>query len=241
MKPRLLDLYCGAGGAGMGYHQAGFSVVGVDARHQPRYPFEFHRADALSLSPDFLDTFDAIHASPPCQAHTAMKTMHNAKEHPDLVADTRAMLVASGKYWVIENVIGAPLIAPIMLCGTMFGLGVGDADLQRHRLFELSDPPLFVPQCQHGRRATLGVYGGHVRNRKRRTIGIYGEGARDSRRKLDKGVDEFTVEDAREAMGIDWMTLAELCQAIPPAYTQWIGEYLMRSIATELRPGARAA
>lgn len=232
MKPRLLDLFCSAGGAGMGYAQAGFQVVGVDIKPQPRYPFEFHQADALSLSPAFLDTFDAIHASPPCQAHTSMKTMHNAKAHPDLVEPTRAMLKASGKYWVIENVVGAPLIAPIMLCGTMFGLGVQDADLQRHRLFEMSDPPLFVPQCQHGKRATVGVYGGHVRDR-RRTIGVYGEGARDSRRKLDKGVDEFTVEDAREAMGIDWMTLAELCQAIPPAYTKWIGEQLIRWIAVE--------
>lgn len=235
MKPRLLDLFCSAGGAGMGYAQAGFEVVGVDIRQQPRYPFEFIQADVLSLAldPRFVAGFDAIHASPPCQAHTAMKTMHNAKAHPDLVAPTRAMLVASGRPWVIENVIGAPLIAPIMLCGTMFGLGVEDADLQRHRIFEMSEPPLFVPQCQHGRRATVGVYGGHVRDRRRRTIGVYGEGARDSRRKLDKGVDEFTVEDARVAMGIDWMSLAELCQAIPPAYTRWIGEHLLNSIEAE--------
>ena len=173
--------------------------------------------------------FDAIHASPPCQAHSDLKHMHNAKRHVDLVPDTRAKLKWSGLPYVIENVIGAPLESPIMLCGTMFGLGVEDADLQRHRLFEMSDPPLFVPQCQHGRRATVGVYGGHVRDR-RRTIGVYEEGARDSRRKFDKGVDEFTVEDARAAMGIDWMTLAELCQAIPPAYTKWIGEHLLSLI-----------
>lgn len=231
--PRLLDLFCCAGGAAMGYHRAGFEVVGVDIRPQPRYPFEFIQADCLSLDPAFIQSFDAIHASPPCQAHTAMKTMHNAKAHPDLVEPTRQMLIASGRPWVIENVIGAPLIAPIMLCGTMFGLGVEDADLQRHRLFEMSDPPLFVPQCQHGRRATVGVYGGHVRDRRRRTIGVYGEGARDSRRKLDKGVDEFTVEDARMAMDIDWMTLAELCQAIPPAYTQWIGQQLLATLNHE--------
>lgn len=235
-RPRLLDLFCCAGGAGMGYHLAGFDVVGVDARPQPRYPFEFIQADCLSLEPAFIAGFDAIHASPPCQAHTAMKTMHNAKAHPDLIEPTRQLLRQSGKPWVIENVVGAPLDAPIILCGTMFGLGVEDAELQRHRLFEMSHPPVFVPQCQHGKRATLGVYGGHVRNRKRaRTIGGYGEGARDSRRKFDKGVADFTVAQAREAMGIDWMTLAELCQAIPPAYTKWIGRHLMDAI------GLRAA
>lgn len=215
----------------MGYYQAGFDVVGVDVKPQPRYPFEFIQADCLSLDPAFVASFDAIHASPPCQAHTAMKTMHNAKDHPDLVEPTRAMLIASRRPWAMENVVGAPLDGPIMLCGTMFGLGVEDADLQRHRLFEMSEPPLFVPQCQHGRRDTLGVYGGHVRNRRRaRTIGVYGEGARDSRRKFDKGVPDFTVEQAREAMGIDWMTLAELCQSIPPAYTKWIGEHLMEQV-----------
>jgi DNA (cytosine-5)-methyltransferase 1 len=234
MMPRLLDLFCGAGGAAMGYHQAGFEVVGVDINPQPRYPFEFIQADALTLDRASVASFDAIHASPPCQAHTAMKTMHNAKPHEDLVERTRALLIASGRPWAMENVIGAPLDAPIMLCGTMFGLGVEDAELQRHRLFEMSDPPLFVPQCQHGRRATLGVYGGHVRNRKRaRTIGIYGEGARDSRRKFDKGVPDFTVEQAREAMRIDWMTLAELCQSIPPAYTKWIGRHLLDAVQAE--------
>ncbi len=222
-KPRLLDLFCGAGGAAMGYHRAGFEVVGIDIKPQPRYPFHFIQGDALAAD---LNGFDAIHASPPCQAHTAMKTMHNAKAHPDLVEPTRVKLTASGLPWVIENVIGAPLIAPIRLCGTMFGLGVVDADLQRHRLFETNFPVHSIPKCQHGRRSTIGVYGGHVRDRRRRTISVYGEGARDSRRKLDKGVDEFTVEDARAAMEIDWMTLAELCQSIPPAYTQFIGAQL---------------
>jgi len=217
----------------MGYHQAGFDVVGVDIKPQPRYPFEFIQADALqwlsaAISNGSIRGFDAIHASPPCQAHTAMKTMHNAREHVDLVPATRDLLIASGLPWAMENVVGAPMIAPITLCGTMFGLGVEDADLLRHRLFEMSNPPIFVPACQHGQRDTIGIYGGHARNRKRaRTIGIYGEGARDSRRKFDKGVPDFTAVQAREAMGIDWMTLAELCQAIPPAYTRWIGERLM--------------
>lgn len=231
-RVRLLDLFCGAGGAAMGYHQAGFEVVGVDVRPQPRYPFQFIQADVLTLDPAFVASFDAIHASPPCQAHSALKSMHNAKVHPDLVEPTRALLIASGKPWAMENVVGAPLLAPITLCGTMFGLGVDDADLLRHRLFEMSEPPLFVPQCRHGARSTIGVYGGHARNRKR-TIGVYGTGARDSGRKFDKGIADFTVVQAREAMGIDWMTLAELCQAIPPAYTRFIGEYIMTLIRSE--------
>lgn len=231
---RLLDLFCCAGGAGMGYHRAGFEVVGVDLRPQPRYPFEFIEADVLSLDPAFVASFDAIHASPPCQAHTAMKTMHNAKEHLDLVPETRALLNASGRPWIMENVVGAPLLDPILLCGTMFGLGVEDAELRRHRLFETSFSIPLHPQCQHGARATIGVYGGHVRNRQRaQTIGIYGEGARDSRRKFDKGVPDFTSDQGRTAMGIDWMTLAELSQAIPPAYTEWLGHQLMAHIQSE--------
>lgn len=221
MKLRALDLFCGAGGASMGLHQAGFEVVGWDIRKQPRYPFGFHQGDALTAS---TQGFDFIWASPPCQAHTAMKTMHNAKEHIDLIPATRAKLKASGLLYCIENVVGAPLIAPVMLCGTMFGLGVGDADLQRHRIFETNYSLMLLPQCQHGARATIGVYGGHVRNRKRRTIGVYGEGARDSRRKFDKGVPDFTGEEGRQAMGIDWMTIAELSQAIPPAYSEFIGK-----------------
>ena len=226
----------------MGLHRAGFDVVGVDIRPQPRYPFEFHHADALTFP---LDDFDFIWASPPCQAHTAMKTMHNAKDHEDLIPPTRARLVASGIPWAVENVMGAPLVNPIMLCGTMFGLGAGDAELRRHRLFETSDPILLVPQCQHGQRATrgvhgghvrnrtIGVYGGHVRNRKRRTIGVYGEGCRDSRRKSDRGVADFSIEEGKRAMGIDWMTTAELSQAIPPAYAEFIGRAALQHLGRE--------
>lgn len=228
MRLRALDLFCCAGGAGMGLHKAGFDVVGVDIEPQPRYPFEFHQADALAYP---LEGFDLIWASPPCQAHTAMKTMHNAKEHPDLIPATRERLMASGVPWIMENVVGAPLKNPIMLCGTMFGLGFDDADLRRHRMFETSFPIILTPQCQHGARATIGVYGGHIRNRKRRTIGVYGEGCRDSRRKSDRGVDEFTVEHGREAMGIDWMTLAELCQAIPPAYSEYLARQALAHMA----------
>lgn len=231
-KPRLLDLFCCAGGAGEGYAQAGFEVVGVDVRPQPRYPFEFVQADVLGLDPEWVASFDAIHASPPCQAHTSLKTMHNAKPHPNLIPQTRAMLRASGLPYIIENVEGARdhLIAPVMLCGTMFGLGVEDAELRRHRLFECSFLAL-APECDHGGRDVIGVYGGHVRNRRRaRTIGIYGEGRRDSRRKFDKGVPDFSVDQGRAAMGAEWMTVAELSQAIPPAYTKFLGHQLMAHV-----------
>lgn len=227
MPVKALDLYCGAGGVSMGLRRAGFDVVGVDIRPQPRYPFTFVRADALR-PPFDLAAFDFIWASPPCQAHTALKTMYNAKEHQDLIPATRALLQASGRRWAMENVPGAPMEFSVMLCGTMFGLGCEDAELRRHRLFETS-VPLLAPQCQHGERAVIGLYGGHQRNRKRvRTIGVYGEGCRDSRRKHDKGHPDFTVEDGRAAMGIDWMTLAELCQAIPPAYSEFIAKGLMQ-------------
>lgn len=224
MKPRALDLFCGAGGATRGLQLAGFHVTGVDIKAQPRYcGDEFYQGDATTFS---IGAFDFVWTSPPCQAHTAMKTMHNAKAHPDLIPVTREKLQRSGIPYVIENVPGAPLHHPILLCGTMFGLGCEDAELQRHRWFECSFPALF-PECRHGSRAaTLGVYGGHLRNRKR-TIGVYGEGVPDSVRKFDRGVADFNVKQGREAMGIDWMTLAELCQAIPPAYSQFIGEQVI--------------
>lgn len=139
-RPRLLDLFCCAGGAGMGYHQAGFDVFGVDLRWYSRYPFIQVQADCLGLSQQFLRQFDAIHASPPCQHHTSMKTMPDAREHADLVPATRTMLKASGVPYVIENVMGAPLIDPIVLCGSMFDLGVKGAQLRRHRQFEANFP-----------------------------------------------------------------------------------------------------
>lgn len=204
MGLRALDLFCCAGGAGMGLSKAGFEVVGVDIRPQPRYPFEFHQADALTFP---TAGFDFIWASPPCQAHTSMKTMHNAKQHLDLIPETREKLKHSGLPYIIENVVGAPLIEPYMLCGTMFGLGVDDADLQRHRIFETSFPILMLPECNHARP---------------RTIGIYGKGARDSRHRLDRTIPEFNAHQGRAAMGIDWMTLKELSQAIPPAYSEFL-------------------
>lgn len=214
MKPRLLDLFCGAGGCATGYHQAGFDVVGVDLKYQPNFPFEFHQHDALDYLRNHGSSFDAIHASPPCQHHSSMKSMHNAKTHVDLIPETRRLLRGIDRPYVIENVIGAPMEFPSLLCGTMFGLGVEGAELRRHRVFE-SDSLMLCPKCRHSKNSVIGVYG---------------EGVRDSRRKSDKTIPDFGVEQGRIAMGIDWMTLVELCQAIPPAYTQYLGKQLLNRV-----------
>lgn len=212
MKPRLLDLFCGAGGAAMGYHRAGFEVVGVDIKPQKHYPFEFHQADAMSYP---LEGFDVIHASPPCQAFSDMKTMWNANKHEDLLTPIRERLKATGRLYIIENVEGAPM-AGMILCGTTFGLGLDShgAELRRHRQFETSFPML-VPPCQHGRR-TVGIYGDHLRDRRRTNT--------------ERGVDYPDKEKlalGSRAMGIDWMNWKELSQSIPPAYCEFIGKQLM--------------
>lgn len=210
MKPRLLDLFCGAGGAAKGYQQAGFHVVGVDNQPQPNYcGDEFHQADALTFP---LDGFDAIHASPPCQAYSAGRNMWKGRlpdgRHPDLVAATRRRLVAAGVPYVIENVIGAPLLNWTTLCGDMFGLGV-----KRHRLFETSFIIWNPPVC-----------------RKRHPdffVSVFGGGAKA--RKRGRGFPKTNVVhiEASAAMGIDWMRRDELSQAIPPAYARFIGEQLL--------------
>lgn len=210
---KILDLYCGAGGGAQGYAQAGWDVVGVDWEPQPRFPFTFIQADALEFLSEHGREFDAIHASPPCQAHTVLKHAPGAKFHRDLIPETRRLLVAIGRPWVLENVMGAPLRSPIMLCGSMFNLEAAGAQLRRHRLFESS---VFIPPlaCRHDpSKPTIGVYGGHARNRKRDGRG-------------EAGSLDFSQADAQEAMGIDWMTFTELSQAIPPAYTSYIGACL---------------
>jgi DNA (cytosine-5)-methyltransferase 1 len=222
VKPRLLDLFCGAGGCSVGYHRAGFDVVGVDINPQPRYPFEFHQADALTFP---LDGFDAVHASPPCQAHTAMGVMWNARKHPDLVAATRARLIDAGVPYVIENVVGAPLDNPVQVCGAALNLGTDSHALARHRLFECSFP-VMVPPCAHGSMPTIGVYGDHARDRRRVP------GAPNPERGMQFGAD-LGLQLAREAMGIDWMSWREISQAIPPAYTEHIGGYLRAALAYE--------
>lgn len=224
MKPRLLDLFCCAGGAGMGYHRAGFDVVGVDVKPQPRYPFEFVQADVLALDSAWVASFDAIHASPPCQGYTAMRHAPGAKGAPRLIAEVRAMLRESGKPYVIENVEEArwAMAHPVTLCGTMFGLSAEGHELRRHRLFE-SNILLRVPDCQHADAPVIGVYGGHAR---RRSAKHGGRGTRDVWAGGHKGA-------AAEAMGMDWATLAEMSEAIPPAYTEFLGHALMAEIQAQ--------
>lgn len=207
---RLLDLFCGAGGAATGYYRAGFTeIVGVDIKPQPRYPFTFIQADALKPPVD-LRAFDLVHASPPCQAFCDLNQMYNAKAHQDLLTPTRRML--AGLRSVIENVPGSPLMpGSTLLCGTMFGLGTDSgAALWRHRYFESSVPIGLSPSCNHAARRVIGVYGGHGRDRRRSV-----------------NTQDFSTADRRSAMGIDWMTGSELSQAIPPAYTEWIGRRIL--------------
>jgi DNA (cytosine-5)-methyltransferase 1 len=207
VKPRLLDLFCGAGGCSVGYSRAGFGVVGVDKQPMPRYPFEFHQGDALEyLANVDPSTFDAIHASPPCQAFTTAQVIHG-REHADLLTPCRELLEQTGLPYVIENVPGAPMRRDLVLCGSMFGLEDMGAGLQRHRWFEFGGPwhPGFlVPPCQH----------------KRQTISVFGHG----------GHVYHGVESWRRVMGIDWMSRDELAQAIPPDYTEFIGRGLIEHL-----------
>lgn len=203
---KLLDLFCGAGGASMGYHRAGFEVVGVDIKPQPNYPFEFHQADALEFP---LNGFDVIHASPPCQAYCNLSAHLG---HVDYIPATRNRL--NGHCYVIENIQGAPLVNPIRLCGSSFGLVV-----QRHRLFE-SSVPLVGKPCDHSWWRPRFFQNDYSRkDRLSNVVAVYGA----SRFKND-----FELRCA--AMGISWMTLNELSQAIPPAYTEFIGKQLISNI-----------
>jgi DNA (cytosine-5)-methyltransferase 1 len=210
-RPRLLDLFCGAGGAGMGYHRAGFDVTGVDIRPMPRYPFTFHRGDALEYLAAHGAEYDVIHASPPCQGYSVTEPMKRAvriqKEYPMLVDDVRRLLIATGKPYVIENVPGAPLVNPLRLSGAMFGLKV-----RRVRLFETNPPIYFSPAPikQTGRTAKRGEY-------ERGQHGL-----------VCVAGNNFDPVVAQRAMGIDWMIRDELAEAIPPAYTEYIGKQIIR-------------
>ena len=223
MKPRLLDLFCGAGGAAMGYYRAGFEVVGVDIKTQPHYPFQFCKIDALELMDALLsgmgftgyrkvnDTeseysvyhlkdFDAYHASPPCQLFTAMQRIcKNHSVHRDFIKPIRERLNQTNKPFVIENVVGAPIRVDLLLCGSMFGLNI-----IRHRIFESNAGlPFMTLTCHHD-----NVYDPWH--------GIGGVGQR---------------EKLINAMHVDWeMTRPEIREAIPPAYTEYIGKFLMQAV-----------
>lgn len=209
--PRLLDLFSGAGGAAVGYHRAGFDeILGVDNQPQPRYPFSFVQADALEfLAGVRPGEFDLIHASPPCQGYSRMRHLPwlKGREWPLLIDETRRLLRRSECPYVIENVIGAPLVDPVLLCGSMFGLRV-----YRHRLFECSEWMMQIPHAQH--RETIGS--GRMLNAR----------AKPSASGM-VSVIRGDVRAARRAMGIEWMSRDEICEAIPPSYTEWIGRQLL--------------
>ena len=210
VRPKLLDLFCCAGGAAMGYHRAGFEVTGVDIAPQKNYPFEFVQTDALEYLAEHGKNFDVIHASPPCQEYSVTKALPNVGEHPDLVEPVRDLLLASGRPFVIENVPGAPLQNPLLLCGSMFGL-----PLIRHRLFECRPPIWFPPgPCQCNHLYTASHRGFSAFNNGATAITIAGN--------------NYSLADGLRAMGIDWMTKKELSQAIPPAYTEFIGRHIMQ-------------
>lgn len=217
-RPKAVDLFCCAGGASMGLHRAGFDVVGVDIKPHKHYPFEFHLGDALTFT---LDGFDFIWASPPCQGYSAMRHAPGAKGAPLLIDQVRDRM-PSGVPWVIENVEEAAwaLRAPVTLCGSMFGLGAQGCRLQRHRLFEVGNFVLPQPACNHDERPVIGVYGGHAR---RRSAKAGGRGTRD----VWAG---GHAAAAKEALGIDWMTLMEMSEAIPPAYAEYIGRHALTAI-----------
>ncbi|MEU1103648.1 SAM-dependent methyltransferase [Streptomyces tibetensis] len=211
LRPRLLDLFCCQGGAAKGYADAGFDVTGVDKDPQPRYPFSFVRADAISYVLEHGAEFDFIHASPPCQHDSECQRIRR-NAHPDLIAPTRTALETTGRPWVIENVRGAvpKLREPVMLCGPMFAL-----ETYRHRYFEtgggfrLTQPghaAHLVPQAKMGRPVPPGHYGQFVGN--------------------FSGVDL-----ARQVMRVPWMNRDGIRECVPPAYTQHIGHAALALLA----------
>jgi DNA (cytosine-5)-methyltransferase 1 len=176
----------------------------VDVQPQPRYPFEFHQADAMTFP---FDGFDAVHASPPCQGYSSLAAMHPARSWPKLIEPVRNRLMASGLPFIIENVERAPLAQPLLLCGSMFELRIARGWLRRHRLFECRGFTIEQPLCRHPK-------GEHA-------VGVYGHGGHSGKHRM------LYREEAAQILDIDWMNRDELAQAIPPAYTEFVGRLLM--------------
>jgi DNA (cytosine-5)-methyltransferase 1 len=217
-----LDLFCGAGGAGMGYHRAGFEVVGIDIAPQPNNPLGAIKADALAVFEDeeFVKAFDAIHASPPCQHYTKYgNSVKDIKDrYDDLIAPTRELLISSGLPYVIENVERSPLLNPVKLCGSMFD-GRGTNDIQRHRLLETNWPLVAPGKCDHSIWEPNRYVGGRSGQR--------GGSWVLCRKTIEIGRWSIPLETQKWAMGIDWdITQRELSEALPPAYTEYIGYQL---------------
>lgn len=204
-KPKCLDLFCCAGGAGMGYKQAGFEVTGIDIEPQPKYPFKFIQADAIEYLIEHWREYDFIHASPPCQGYSHLTPKEHKDKHEKLIDILRAELIKTGKPYVIENVAGArrELINPTMLCGSMFNLRT-----QRHRYFETSFDLAAPSECDHSEIPLLVTTASKASREKRFALGMQPK----------------SVKNAPLAYGIDWMDFKGLKEAIPPAYTRYIGE-----------------
>lgn len=207
----------------MGYFRAGFDVVGVDIKPQPDYPFEFHQADAMTFP---LEGFDAIHASPPCQAYSRMRHLPwlKGREYPELIDATRERLQEAGVPWAIENVADAPMPGSIVLCGLMFGL-----PLYRHRRFETRDVVLFHPP-HPPHRNVLAAGGASLAKRYAGSAGVTGVIKEINRDSIAGHMSKDQMKRAEIAMGIDWMKRQELTQAIPPAYTEFVGRQLICSL-----------
>lgn len=214
---RMLDTFCKAGGCSVGYAQAGFDVTGVDIEPQPRYPFRFIQADAIAYIREFGREYDVVHASPPCQRYSSGTVGRDRSGYPDLVGPTRQALLETGRAYVMENVPGAPLRRDLLLCGQMFGLPI-----IRHRIFESNAFLLSPPHPRHQGSmldgSLIAVYGAKWL--------VGGQGGIKGR--IPLWARRLPAQQA--AMGIDWMTGEELEQAIPPAYTAYIGMQLRAAL-----------
>lgn len=250
-RPRLLDLFCGAGGAAKGYADAGFDVTGVDIKPQPRYPFAFVEGDALEYATEHGREYDAIHASPPCQGYSVMRNLPwlSGKDYPLLILPTRELLSAIGRPWVIENVEGARWgsrqlakrgleahgMKAAWLCGAMFGLPV-----YRHRMFETS---FFFLQPSHPRHQGVIKHGRGIGNRaaapvfddqagRRRSLAAWQQG--NGAQKHGVGVGHAAAwRDFAKAIGVEWMDRDGASQAVPPSFTCLIGSQLRIELAME--------